>query len=305
VRILSQAGSAPLAPSITATGEIGIVRVSWTSVANADFYILKRSTNVASGYEEIFYGLQSTNFIDTHPVLGITNYYKVVAVNDYGRSPDSGPAGALPLALASVARPRIVPGGGTFNDFVPVEITTTTQIRYTTNGSIPTVSSPLYTPPQLFLSNSVTLRARAFKSGLNDSPVASASFVIIKPIEIGCGDTFSGDLTVTNAWSVIDGPGYYGVRYTLNKTAGHEVDISVTSTQFDTLLYLMEPSGALVAANDDMSPSNSNSRIVFTLRTNGLHTIEVTSFGFEEIGSFNLSVVCRTNPSIHLFTNNV
>lgn len=308
VRILAVAGSPPVAPSITATGGLGIVSVNWSSVAGATSYILKRSTNSATGYTEIFNGLTSTSFVDTHPVQGVTNYYRVLAVNDYGRSPDSAPAGAKPLALGIAARPRIIPGGGTFNDFVAVRLETTTpnaQIRYTTNNSIPDTSSTLYNGSNLFLSNSVTLRARAFRGDLDPSPVALASFVIVKPADLTCGANTSGALTPTNAWSIVDGPGYFSARYALNKTAGHEVDISVTSTEFDTVLYLMEPSGAVVAANDDASPSNSNSRIVFTLRTNGVHIIEVTSFDFEEIGNFNLSVTCRTNASIHLFTNNV
>jgi len=39
------------------------------------------------------------------------------------------------------------------------------EVRYTTDGSVPTASSPLYTGP-FTLSSSTTVRARAFRSAM-------------------------------------------------------------------------------------------------------------------------------------------
>ena len=90
----------------------------------------------------------------------------------------------------SVATPTISPNGGTFSGSVTVAISTTTggaTIRYTTDGSTPTASSPLYTNP-FTLAQDATVRARGFMAGMQDSAVASASFTIQTG---GGGTTFS------------------------------------------------------------------------------------------------------------------
>jgi hypothetical protein len=52
------------------------------------------------------------------------------------------------------------------------------QIRYTTNGSVPTASSTLYTVP-FTINRDRMVRARAFGTGLNPSPVSSAQYFLL------------------------------------------------------------------------------------------------------------------------------
>ena len=81
----------------------------------------------------------------------------------------------------TVATPTITPAGGTYTTSVAVALATQTagaSIRYTTDGTDPTSSSTLYSAPTITLTQSVTLRAKAFLSGYNDSATASASFTI-------------------------------------------------------------------------------------------------------------------------------
>jgi hypothetical protein len=52
------------------------------------------------------------------------------------------------------------------------------QIRYTTNGSVPTASSPLYSVP-LTISNSTIVRARTFATGRTASPVVSQTYLAL------------------------------------------------------------------------------------------------------------------------------
>src|SRR5262249_40929284 len=85
---------------------------------------------------------------------------------------------AAPTVVSTVATPTITPNGGPFITSVPVSMATATSgasIYYTTDGSIPSQSSTLYTGT-FKLTRSATIRAKAFKSGYNASAEASASF---------------------------------------------------------------------------------------------------------------------------------
>jgi hypothetical protein len=81
--------------------------------------------------------------------------------------------------VTTVTAPTITPAGGTFTNSVSVSLATTTTgatIRYTTDGSTPTASSPAYSGA-LMLTNSATIKAIAFTSSTN-SAAASAAFTV-------------------------------------------------------------------------------------------------------------------------------
>lgn len=86
------------------------------------------------------------------------------------------------LDNTTVAPPTFSPDGGTFDSAQDISISTLTNgatIRYTTDGSTPTSASTLYTGPINVPTNTtMTIKAKAFKSGLNDSIEESASFII-------------------------------------------------------------------------------------------------------------------------------
>lgn len=86
------------------------------------------------------------------------------------------------LDNTTVAPPTFSPDGGTFDSAQDISISTLINgatIRYTTDGSTPTSASTLYTGPINIPTNTtMTIKAKAFKSGLNDSIEESASFII-------------------------------------------------------------------------------------------------------------------------------
>jgi hypothetical protein len=97
--------------------------------------------------------------------------------------PISGPnavmSGVFFDRAGEVATPAILPNGGIFSGSTTVTITTATtgaSIYYTLDGSTPTTASRAYSGP-FALTNSATLRAAAFKSGMAGSLVRSASFI--------------------------------------------------------------------------------------------------------------------------------
>ncbi|MFF7199058.1 chitobiase/beta-hexosaminidase C-terminal domain-containing protein [Streptomyces sp. NPDC008079] len=80
----------------------------------------------------------------------------------------------------TVATPTFSPAGGTFSSAQSVTISDATSgasIRYTLDGSTPTVSSTLYSAP-LNISASTTVKAIGIKSGSTNSAVATASYTI-------------------------------------------------------------------------------------------------------------------------------
>jgi chitinase len=80
----------------------------------------------------------------------------------------------------TVTTPVFSPEGGTYSSAQNVTISCATAgaaVRYTTDGSEPTSSSNEYTGA-IKVSSSTTIKAKAFKSGMNDSATASAAYTI-------------------------------------------------------------------------------------------------------------------------------
>jgi hypothetical protein len=81
----------------------------------------------------------------------------------------------------------LVPAGGWFTNRLSVAIASTRpgrEIRYTVDGSVPTLSSALYQSPITLLQAAV-LKARAFRGTEPDSDVVSGEFVRIYAIDDG------------------------------------------------------------------------------------------------------------------------
>lgn len=83
-------------------------------------------------------------------------------------------------AIPTAAAPAFSPGEGTYLNSVDVAISSATSgaaIHYTLDGTTPTALSPLYSGP-VTIAETATLKARAFKDGLNPSGTASAKYTI-------------------------------------------------------------------------------------------------------------------------------
>jgi uncharacterized protein (TIGR03437 family) len=112
-------------------------------------------------------------------------------------------------------------------------------------------------------------------------------------VTITVGSTVTGSLTTKSAASMRR-PGAYAAYYFLQGAAGQPVAISLSSTQFDTYLYLVGPSGVVVSEDDDNGTS-SDSRIpagtgTFSLLETGVYTVEATSFSTNTFGAYTLTV---------------
>ncbi len=103
-------------------------------------------------------------------------------------------------ATPTVATPTFSPAGGAYGSSVVVTMSCATvgaTIRYTTNESEPTESSALYSAP-ITITSDTTLKAKAFKTGMNASLTASATYSFLGtriynyPMDTNPGWTTSG-----------------------------------------------------------------------------------------------------------------
>ena len=85
-------------------------------------------------------------------------------------------------SIATVSTPTFSPVSGTYYSDQNVTISTETAgatIRYTTNGNDPDETSTIFTTP-IAVSATTTIKAKAFKTDMNPSDVASATYTIVK-----------------------------------------------------------------------------------------------------------------------------
>jgi hypothetical protein len=110
------------------------------------------------------------------------------------------------------------------------------------------------------------------------------------------GTLQSGDCTLSSGGSFFD-------AYTFSGNAGQQVSITMTSLQFDTYLYLLQPGETTISGTtiqDDDGAGGTDSRISVTLASTGTYTILATSFVSGATGSYSLSLgdVTPCNPTL-------
>ncbi|MEO5715855.1 MAG: autotransporter-associated beta strand repeat-containing protein [Luteolibacter sp.] len=96
LNLVVPSGPPPDAPvSLTASNGFDQIPLSWSAVAGAGSYTVKRSTTPGSGYTDIASAITGTTYNDTTVTPGVTYYYVVVAVNGNGESTPSPESSAV------------------------------------------------------------------------------------------------------------------------------------------------------------------------------------------------------------------
>ena len=107
---------------------------------------------------------------------GLSDDGQVGSPSVYFVTPTPGAKNVANAAAVTFSKP-----GGGYTASFSVSLSSLTpgvQIRYTTNGTVPTATSTLYTTP-LTVDRDRTLRARAFGTGLVASPISSAHYFLL------------------------------------------------------------------------------------------------------------------------------
>jgi hypothetical protein len=113
---------------------------------------------------------------------------------------------------------------------------------------------------------------------------------------IECNATVNGELTSDDCQVDSIDRSLYDA-WTFQVTAGQSVQVTMTSTAFNTFLYLFDPSGNSVDSNDDYPGGGTNSRISFTADSSGTYKIWANSNDIVPVtGSYTLDLVCVQSP---------
>ncbi len=197
-------GTVPNVPSVLSATASSTTQIdlAWAdSSSDEDAFVLQRSLTSGSGFSTIASpAANAISYGDTGRSLGTTYYYRIASSNEFGLSAFSTVASAATPLLPQAAAPVASLPSGNYLSPVSVALSTSTSgatIRYTTNGSMPTASSPLYSSP-LVLASSVTLRAVASKLGSADSPASTLTYQV--------GTFVSG-----SSWTTVSVPAQTGV----------------------------------------------------------------------------------------------
>jgi hypothetical protein len=123
----------------------------------------------------------STGTLYSAPVsVTSTTTIKAIAYKS-GMSDSAVTSSTYTITLGVVAPPSFSPTAGTYSSGQNVALTSTTSgatIRYTTDGSTPTSSTGTIYSGTISVSSNTTIKAIAYKSGMTDSPVTTAAYVI-------------------------------------------------------------------------------------------------------------------------------
>ena len=143
--------------------------------------------------------------------------------------------------------------------------------------------------------------------------IAEQNFFVSQPGAPGCnivpislGQTINGSLASSDCRSS-QRENSYADQYSFSGTAGEQVSVAMTSlgSTFDTYLYLLGPTGAVVAENDDIVGGvDLNSRIpvtgFFSLPVSGSYIIEATSYNPTTSGTYTLTLTSGSPNAVQL-----
>ena len=148
---------------------------------------------------------ETSNLYSSPISVAYTNTIKAKAFKT-GYNPSQTSTSIYTINLPSVATPTFNPPGGTYSSAQSVSMYCAlggADIRYTTNGSEPTETSSLYSSP-VSITNTTTLKAKAFKTGYSPSTIATAIYSIVSPpitvLYPNGGEVFHRGQTYTITW---------------------------------------------------------------------------------------------------------
>lgn len=213
-----------------------------------------------------------------------------------------GEGGGSGPVTKKVATPRLAPAGGNVTAGTTVTITCSTDgaaIHYTTDGTTPTASSPTYSSP-IAVNADVTIKAIGVKDGMDNSNVASGSYVVVLPTAAApvftpaAGEVASGT-EVSMASSTVGADIFYTTDGTTPTSASTKYTAPIAVTAATTFKAIAIAEGY------------QNSSVVTAAYTIGMPTAAAPTFtpNGGEVPKGSTVVLATTTPGgvIHYTTN--
>ena len=191
--------------------------------------------------------------------------------------------------------PILTPSSGTYPVDQSILMSSTTPtpytIRYTTNGTDPTVTSTIYTGLVSINKNGV-LKARTFKSGWSDSPITTATynFALAVPTFNPLPGAYSDSQTVQ-----INSAAGAQIRYTLDGSIPSLTNGTLINAGESTVPITSTSTLKAIAFKSDWSASNVNSGIYIINAPAAIPTF--TPNGGTHTNSVSVSLSCTTPGS--------
>ncbi len=221
---------------------------------------------------------------------------KAVAFKEDWNTSLTASASYIITSVTDVADPTFQPAGGNYNTPQVVSISCTTldaEIRYTTNGMVPNFASTLYTG-EIDIQVSTTLKAKAFKAGLNPSQIMTSlySLTVDNPTISLVSGSYSTPQSVSLACAT---PGSE-LRYT---TDG--IDPTVNSTLYSNPISILGTTTLKVRA---FKQGWNSSQIVSAVYSFNVAEPTFSLPGGTYGGTQTVSISCVTQGSVIRYTAN-
>jgi len=118
-------------------------------------------------------------------------------------------------------------------------------------------------------------------------PLSAQLRPLYKPSELVIGKDINDVLSDKD---IPTGQKGFARDYQINAQPEERLEIAVSSSNFDTVLSLIDSKGEAIAENDDVAGDNTSSLIFFRVRQAGNYIVRVSSFGGSSGGKFVLRV---------------
>ncbi|PKN72012.1 MAG: hypothetical protein CVU50_08985 [Candidatus Cloacimonetes bacterium HGW-Cloacimonetes-3] len=159
--------------------------------------------------------------LDCNNTISISGYVSGTAFFGNHSVTSSGASDILVTRLSyKTATPSFNPSNGVYTHPIYVTISCITEnaeIHYTLDGSVPTLTSPIYTIP-LYIDSNTTIHAIALSPGFIQSDQASESYQISEPAPTPVFNPISGTYASSVSVSMICSHSGAIIRYTLDGT---------------------------------------------------------------------------------------
>ena len=210
--------------------------------------------------------------------------------------------GSNPPVAQTVATPTFSPDEGTYTETQSVSISCATDgatLRYTTDGTEPTTSSTAYTEP-LSISETTTVKAKAWKDGCTESGTATATYTINIP-DPGTALTFNKvdnhAVSANGKYLIVDvtsGKALTSANGTSSAPTAVEVTItnnSITTSEEALMWDIVATEGGYI-----IYPTGTTEKWLYSTNTN--NGVRV---GTNDAKVWTLDVTDESKPSYHGF----